>query len=74
MGTMANSEDQDEMQHKAAFHQDMHCLLRQIRSSGKEIHFWGEIITCGPTLYTIDHLDLVFSFGGNSIGLQRINP
>ena len=26
MGTLANSEDQDEMQHKAAFHQGLHCL------------------------------------------------
>ena len=29
MGTMANSEDPDEMPHKAAFHQGLHCLLRQ---------------------------------------------
>ena len=26
MGTLANSEDQDEMQHNAAFHQGLHCL------------------------------------------------
>ena len=26
-GTYANSEIQDEMPHKAAFHQGMHCLL-----------------------------------------------
>ena len=26
---LANSEDQDEMQHDAAFHQDLHCLLGQ---------------------------------------------
>ena len=25
MGTLANSEDPDEMQHHAAFHQDRHC-------------------------------------------------
>ena len=30
MGTMANSEDPDEMPHEAAFHQGLHCLLRQI--------------------------------------------
>ena len=29
MGTMANSEDTDEIQHKVAFHQGLHCLLRQ---------------------------------------------
>ena len=28
MGILANSEDPDEMQHKAAFHQGLHCLLR----------------------------------------------
>ena len=26
MSTFANSEDQDEMQHNAAFHQGLHCL------------------------------------------------
>ena len=38
MGTLANSEDQDEdqdkMQHNTAFHQCLHCLLRLKRSSG----------------------------------------
>ena len=28
MDTLANSEDPDEMQHNAAFHQGLHCLLR----------------------------------------------
>ena len=27
MGTFAKSEDPDEMQHNAAFHQGLHCLL-----------------------------------------------
>ena len=31
MGTLANSEDPDKMQHNAAFHQGLHCLLRIIR-------------------------------------------
>ena len=35
---MTNSEDTDEMQHKAAFHQGMHCLLRLNQPSGAEIH------------------------------------
>ena len=26
MGTLLNSEDPDEMQHNAAFHQGLHCL------------------------------------------------
>ena len=33
MGTMANSEDPDEMPHKAAFHQGLHCSLRENQSS-----------------------------------------
>ena len=37
MDTMTNSEDPDEMPHKAAFHQGLHCLLRQNRSSEIEM-------------------------------------
>ena len=37
---MANSEDPDEMPHKAAFYHGLHCLLRQNRSSEKEFIFW----------------------------------
>ena len=33
MGTLVNSEDPDEMPHKAAFHQDLHCFVRLKRSS-----------------------------------------
>ena len=28
MGTLANCEDPDEMQHDAAFHLGLHCLLK----------------------------------------------
>ena len=38
MGTLANSVDPDEMQHTAAFHQGLHCLLRSKEPSGTEIH------------------------------------
>ena len=38
MGTLANSEDPDEMQHNAAFHQGLHCLLRLKRSSEIKIN------------------------------------
>ena len=37
MGTLANSEDPDEI-HNAAFHQGLLCLLRSKQSSGTEIH------------------------------------
>ena len=47
MGTLANSEDPDEMLHNAAFHQGLHCLLRQNQSSEKEIQHFLEIITYG---------------------------
>ena len=32
MGTLANSEDPDEMPHNVAFHQGLHCLLRLLLS------------------------------------------
>ena len=38
MGISANSEDPDEMQHNAAFHQGLHCLLRFNRSSGIKLY------------------------------------
>ena len=38
MGTLANSEDPDEMQHNSAFHQGLHHLLRLKQPSGTEIH------------------------------------
>ena len=38
MGTLANSEDPDEMHYYAAFHQGLHCLLRLKQSSWTEIH------------------------------------
>ena len=36
-GMFANSEDPDEMPHNAIFHQDLHYVLRQNRSSEKEL-------------------------------------
>ena len=35
--TLSNSEDPGEMPHNAAFHQGLHCLLRQNQYSAKEI-------------------------------------
>ena len=42
IGTLANDEDPVEMQHDAAFHQGLHSLLRQNRSSEKETEFFFE--------------------------------
>ena len=55
MLTLANSEDPDEMLHNAAFHQSLHCLLRQKQSLEKEMQYSFEFITCDPLIYTIDH-------------------
>ena len=45
MGTLAISDDLDEMWHYASFYQSLHCLLRQNQSSKKEIQYFMEIIT-----------------------------
>ena len=36
MGTLVNSEDTDEMQHNAAFHCGLHCLLRLKNLQGQK--------------------------------------
>ena len=35
-----NNEDPDDIPHNAAFHQGLHCLLRQNRSSEREIQYY----------------------------------
>ena len=45
------------MPHNAAFHQGLHCLLRQNRSAA-----------CDPSIYTMDHAE---NFKGNSNDTQR---
>ena len=65
------------MTHYAAFHQGLHCLLKQKQSSEKEMQFvcFSKIITCDPSIYTMDHpAFIVSSFIENSIGLKWINP
>ena len=53
MGSLANIEDPNEMQHNAAFHQGLHCLLILKQSSGTEIHHNLENSYCDPLKYTI---------------------
>ena len=60
MGTLANSEDPDEMLHNAAFQQGLHCLLLQKPSSEIEIQCYLEIIKCDPSTYTMDHPSLFY--------------
>ena len=38
METLAKCEDSDEMQHNAAFHQGLNCLLRLKQPSGTEMY------------------------------------
>ena len=74
MGTLTNSEDPDEMQHNAAFHQGLHCLLRLKQPSGTEIHHYSETSTCEPFKYTMDNPILIVSICmGKSIRIQRVN-
>ena len=47
------------MQHNYAFHLGLHCLLRLRRSSEKEMQFYLEIITCHPSMYTMNQPRLI---------------
>ena len=59
MSTSTKIEDPDEMSRNAAFHQGLHCLLKQKQSSEKDIQFYLEIITCDPSMYSMDHPKLI---------------
>ena len=59
----------------AAFHQGLHCLLRQNESSEKEIKYCFKIMACGPSMYTMDHPAICVctcSFMENSMSLIRV--
>ena len=58
MSILVNNEGPDEMPRDAAFHQGLHCLSRQNRSSEKKYNILLKIITCDPTIYQMDHPDL----------------
>ena len=45
----------------AAIHLGLDCLLKQKQSSEKEIQDSLEIITCDPSIYTIDNPDITVS-------------
>ena len=66
MGTMANSEDPEEMPHKVSFRQGLHCLQRQNRSSKKEILKKIYIETCHPSIYIMHNTDFIIYTGPRS--------
>ena len=73
MDTLANSEDPDEMQHNAVFQQGLHCLLRQIQSSGILVHNHLEMYTCDPLKYKmVNPILLVFISVEKYIRMQRV--
>ena len=61
MGTLANSEGPDEMQHNAAFHQGLHCLLRLKQPSGTEVHHILENSMCDTLNYKMGSPILIVS-------------
>ena len=52
IGTLANSKEPDEMPHKAAFHQGLHCLLK---------HNFIKHLTGNPLKYKTDNSILIES-------------
>ena len=68
-----NSEDPEEMQHNATFHQGLHCLLGENGSSEKDIQLCLQYITFDPSIDTMNHPDFVkCSFMEYSNGLKRV--
>ena len=60
------------MLHHAAFLQGLHWLLSQNQISERKIQYFLKIITCDPSMYTMDNPDfIVLSFMENSIDLKR---
>ena len=73
MGTLANSEGPDEMQHNAAFHQGLQCLLRLKQSPGTKMHHNLENSTYDPLKYTMGSpILIVLTFIGKSTRIQRV--
>ena len=73
MGSLAKGEDPDEMQHAAAFHQGLHCLLRLKQPSGTEIHHNLENFTCDPLKNTMCSPIIIVSICiGKSTRIQRV--
>ena len=68
---MANSEDPDEMQDNAVFHQGPQCLIRLKQPSGTEIGHNLKYSTCDPLKYITSSPILIVSIRmGKSIRIQ----
>ena len=74
MGTLTNSEGPDEIQHNAAFHQSLHCLLRFKQYTGTEMHHNLENSKCDPFNYKMGIPIFIVSICmGKSIRIQSVN-
>ena len=61
--------DPDEIPHNAVSHQNLHFLLKQV----EEIQYFMEIITCDPSIYTMDQSHLIaYGLKENCTGLKRV--
>ena len=61
------------MLHHAPFHLGLHWLPSQNQILDRKIQHLLEIVTCDPSIYTMDNPDfIVLSFMGNSIDLKRV--
>ena len=59
--TTADSEDSDAMPQNTTFHQGLHCLLRQKRSSEKTLLYYLENVKREPWNYAMDHSEFIKS-------------
>ena len=57
-GTLANSEEPDEMPLNVSFNQSLHCWLRSL---GTDVLMNLENLTCVPLRFTMDHTSLIVS-------------
>ena len=63
------------MLYNVGFHYGLHCLLRQERSSEKQIQFYLEIITCDPSIYTINLMvDCIKPEGRIDLYIKGLSP
>ena len=71
MDTLTDSEDTNEMQHNAAFHLGLHCLLRLTQPSRTKIHQNFENSTFESIKYTMDSAILYKYLWENPLGYKR---